>query len=474
MSSTTMSATTFTPSSIFAPDLTGFSFDVLSSGPINAGGSLTIDYRLQNSGLAAGPFTVSFYLSTDNTIRSSDFLLGSVGFNGLPASNISSPFTNTFTLPGVNNTFWNGDRTYFIGMIVDSSNAVLESNENNNASVGASIDYEQVTIINTQSANLVGSAFDVTTGPLKAGSSFTINYDIRNLGGGSASSFDVSFYISSNNFISSLDVLLGTTTISGLSGNTTSSYTSTLTLPSVSDSFWSGSRTYYIGMIVDSNNTVSESNESDNSNRGLSLDYDDVVINTLIVGTNDEDTFNGTASGELYAGLDDDDLIRGNGGDDHLSGNRGDDTIFGGTGQDILMGQRGDDDLYGGLGNDTIHGGRGDDVLVGVDPSAVNPGEGEIDILTGGFGADEFHLGDALGAYYTSSTGIVSYALITDFDITQDVIQLQGSAADYQLGTPAGTGFPTGIGIYRGATELIAIVQGVTSLNFSSSAFVYV
>ncbi|NEP61235.1 MAG: S8 family serine peptidase, partial [Symploca sp. SIO2G7] len=127
------------------PDLVGRNFDILQE-PLNAGDSFSVDFTLQNSGdIAAGAFNVSFYLSTDNNITSSDYLLDTASVSGLSDLSFVN-LTQNLTLPGVNNSFWNGDGTYFVGMIVDSGGTVTESNENNNSNVGLLLDYDNVVV----------------------------------------------------------------------------------------------------------------------------------------------------------------------------------------------------------------------------------------------------------------------------------------------------------------------------------------
>ncbi|MEQ8958507.1 MAG: calcium-binding protein, partial [Coleofasciculus sp. C2-GNP5-27] len=182
-------------------------------------------------------------------------------------------------------------------------------------------------------------------------------------------------------------------------------------------------------------------------------------------------------------GLRDDDELVGGGGDDTLFGDRGDDNLFGEAGSDMLFGDRGDDYLFGGTGNDTLFGDRGDDLLIGVELNLANPGLGEVDSLIGGFGADVFQLGDVFSAYYDDADGTTDgstdYALITDFDINQDIIELHGSAADYQLATVSPS-LPSGIGVFlqsstpSGQDELIGIVQGESSLSLNDSYFSFV
>ena len=102
--------------------------------------------------------------------------------------------------------------------------------------------------------------------------------------------------------------------------------------------------------------------------------------------------------------------------------------------------------------NDTLLTRQGSDVLLAVDPSAANPGQGEIDTLAGDRDLfelfplpgrppleekprrwpDRFILGDARKAYYLGS-GADDYASILDFDPKLDTIQLFGRPGFYQL-----------------------------------------
>lgn len=78
----------------------------------------------------------------------------------------------------------------------------------------------------------------------------------------------------------------------------------------------------------------------------------------------------------------------GNTGNNIITGNNGNNTLKGGAGNDKLLGGRGKDTLLGEAGNDTLTG------------ASAGFGRGEIDILTGGVGADRFVLGDQGRVYY--------------------------------------------------------------------------
>ncbi|XZO02096.1 MAG: hypothetical protein ACM65L_27190 [Microcoleus sp.] len=192
--------------------------------------------------------------------------------------------------------------------------------------------------------------------------------------------------------------------------------------------------------------------------------------NNGLQGTVQDDILNGTQADDSISGQQGNDKIFGNSGQDVLSGNLNDDYLDGEKGQDILIGGDGNDSLFGGLGKDLLTGESGNDILTGVDINAINPGIEEIDTLTGGGGSDIFVLGDANNTYYDNLDS--DYALITDFNASEDSIQLQGKADDYLL-VPFSQANQTGTAIYRKAAqnELISILQGGANLSLSGSYF---
>jgi serralysin len=128
---------------------------------------------------------------------------------------------------------------------------------------------------------------------------------------------------------------------------------------------------------------------------------------------------------------------------------------------------------------------RTKDTLVGGDAfvggTSERSGQGTIDTLTGSAASDTFILGDRATVYYNdgrdNTLGQSDYALINNFDpATRDVIQLQGNADDYTLGT-APEGLPAGEAIFLktpGQDELIAVVQNASNLSLNSASFSYV
>ncbi|MFN6496426.1 MAG: pre-peptidase C-terminal domain-containing protein [Nostoc sp. DedQUE01] len=171
-------------------------------------------------------------------------------------------------------------------------------------------------------------------------------------------------------------------------------------------------------------------------------------------------------------------LLFGNSGNNILNGRAGNDSLDGNLGNDILNGEDGNDSLQGGPGNDILNGGSGDDILIGVFPgNLLPPGLGESDTLTGGIGVDRFILGDAVNVFYddnnTVNPGFGDLATITDFNSSQDRIELKGSVEDYLLQVVGGNTrifFNKPVGE---PDEIVGILQGRTNLRLDSDDFLF-
>ena len=201
------------------------------------------------------------------------------------------------------------------------------------------------------------------------------------------------------------------------------------------------------------------------------IDFGNHLAGNPIDGTPGNDRLDGTARI---------DIIRGYEGNDRLNGRTGSDLLFGDENRDTLIGARGDDSMVGGTGNDLLNGGAGMDVLTGVDPDSDEPGRGERDRFRGGNDADTFVLGDASGVYYDDgndgTTGGGDSAIILDFAVGEDTIQLHGSASDYEL-KPTNNGRHTNIFLNTsGRDERIGLVRNVeiSELDLDSSSFTFV
>lgn len=123
---------------------------------------------------------------------------------------------------------------------------------------------------------------------------------------------------------------------------------------------------------------------------GTIWDYNTILNNSSIKGTNTNDKFYLGNKGMRFDALDGDDEIYGGTGDDTMTGGAGDDILGGDNGNDNLQGNEGDDKLYGGNGNDTLTGNEGNDILEGGNGDDILIGGIGDDILNGGAGNDTY------------------------------------------------------------------------------------
>lgn len=102
------------------------------------------------------------------------------------------------------------------------------------------------------------STSGTVTSPATAirGSTVTFEYTLANQST-SAPSYEVAFYLSSNDYISTGDTRLGSTYVSGGSAGYLVTWSRAIAIPT-----WILPGTYYLGVLVDPSNTLVESNES--------------------------------------------------------------------------------------------------------------------------------------------------------------------------------------------------------------------
>lgn len=228
-----------------------------------------------------------------------------------------------------------------------------------------------------------------------------------------------------------------------------------------------GNDTYIVDSTVD---TIIEAANSGTDTVRSSISYTlGANVENLIL--REVNTINGTGNNL-------NNFVFGNTFNNTLNGRIGNDTLDGNFGNDILNGEDGNDSLQGGPGNDTLNGGSGNDILIGVFPgSLLPPGLGETDSLTGGAGVDRFILGDAVNIFYddnnTVNPGFGDLATISDFDSSQDRIELKGALQDYRLQV---VGTNTRIFSDKPGAEpdeIIAILQGRNNLRLDSDDFLF-
>jgi hypothetical protein len=148
-----------------------------------------------------------------------------------------------------------------------------------NASSGQHNDFGQDAWEYDAKPELIATSFDIIQNNAKPGNAIAVQFNVTNKSQAFAAASNVSFYLSTDRTITTTDRLLGTVSIPSLNGQLTSNLFSTnLSLPSFGDGIWYASGNYYIGMVVDSGNTIAESNEVNNSNQGVGIDLDSLAI----------------------------------------------------------------------------------------------------------------------------------------------------------------------------------------------------
>jgi len=241
--------------------------------------------------------------------------------------------------------------------------------------------------------------------------------------------------------------------------------------------------------------------------------------NNLMLGNGGRNRLSGGGGNDTLAGNSGNDSLSGSSGDDSLNGGTGTDTMIGGTGNDTyvvdtagdkisetstlqseidvvqsgvtytlgnnlenliltgsgstsgsgnelnnaITGNSAANSLSGFLGDDILVGNGGSDTLTGA--NAKTGGTGEIDTLSGGSGSDLFVLGNSSGRFYDdrsdSTIGASDYALVTDFKVGEDSLQLRGNASSYYLAASPVSGVDgSGLFFKGGVTdELIAVLR---------------
>jgi hypothetical protein len=121
---------------------------------------------------------------------------------------------------------------------------------------------------------------------------------------------------------------------------------------------------------------------------------------------------------------------------------------------------------------DVIIGTDSGEFVTGVPLDSSLHGRGFIDYLTGRGGQDVFVLGRA-GQRYYDSDGSAGMAIIRDFTVGQDTIQLQGVANQYSLSSGRFNAVQGTFISVAGSGDRIGFVEGIrttdaTSLNLGN------
>ena len=223
------------------------------------GQTIRIEYEIANIGHgAAGTTNTGVYLSTNDFISTGDTLLGTFASTGSDNPGAVDFETFNVTLPS---SLGNG--TYYIGVIADYDNALVERDENNNgqgtpAGTGSGVAIEIVAP--GSNPDLVGRNVTIDRTALRPGDQTSVRFNIDNVGSGTSSNTTTGVYLSTNNFISTGDTLLATqlSSIGNGPGGLDPEFQN-VTIPS-----GLAAGTYYIGVLADYNAMQAETDETNN------------------------------------------------------------------------------------------------------------------------------------------------------------------------------------------------------------------
>jgi subtilisin family serine protease/subtilase family serine protease len=226
------------------------------SGPVTAtrGDAITVNVTLSNpSSMSAPASTLNVYLSVDGVITATDILLGSVATPAL-AAGAQAVVPATVAIPA-NVTA----ATYFLGAIVDPGNQIDEADETNNTRAGSTIAVGAVANDLTISA-LSGPATGITGDPI------AVSATVNNLGSTAAPASTLNFYLSTDQVITTADRFIGTAAIGSLAAGGSQLVSGSVPVP-----VDLAPGTYYLGAIIDPDNVVAETNETNNTRVGNTI-----------------------------------------------------------------------------------------------------------------------------------------------------------------------------------------------------------
>ncbi|MBN2102571.1 carbohydrate binding domain-containing protein [bacterium] len=206
--------------------------------------NLRIDVSVRNIGLIlSGPSKIGFYLSEDNTITTADNLIGT---QSVPALSYLGTVTkmlikNISDQPG----------TYYVGIIVDYLNEVAETDESNNR------------VCLTPSIHNLPDLTSINSNYKYSEPNFSIDVEVKNIGFSNARSYNVGFYLSTDNTITREDRYIDRKFMGILNpdAEVTASFYKNFDdhAPPICGGVW------YVGFIIDDQNRVEELNENNNA-----------------------------------------------------------------------------------------------------------------------------------------------------------------------------------------------------------------
>ncbi len=218
---------------------------------VSAGSSIQVSDVVQNLGVEfAGPFSIAVYLSEDAVIDSNDRQLGLRSIAGL-ASGAHSSGGGSVTVPASTVA-----GTYFVGVVVDEFQEVVEADETNNALMAsASLEVTPAVFPNLRAVEV-----SIPQAMIDAGQVLQVTDTVENLGTVNAGSFIIGIHLSPDPTITSTDLMIGVRAIPELGAGEQSMAVGPITIP-----LSTPAGSWYIGTVVDVQGDIEETDEFDNT-----------------------------------------------------------------------------------------------------------------------------------------------------------------------------------------------------------------
>jgi len=223
----------------------------ISPTSVNAGNTFTATCTANVTGTAPSTLSISYYLSTNNVWDANDIYLGN--FSSSQEFQYPHTVSKSLTIPCGTST-----GNYFIIFVIDPSNLIVETNENNNTA------YTAITVTTALPDLIVQNPGSNPTSISNGSNAATLSCRIANTANcATAGASTLKIYINDVNSLSGSPILL---TSIGVGSITAGSYIDK-SQSNVSIPYYTGSfpQTKYIIFQADANNAVTESNETNNT-----------------------------------------------------------------------------------------------------------------------------------------------------------------------------------------------------------------
>lgn len=252
---------TSTPISVTAPSPDLVMSDVATTTThIPWKGSLDVSASVKNIGVdPVGATTVSFYLSSDTVVDAADTVLCTVSISGGVAAGATVPVSKTCAAPA------DAAGSRWLLAKADPSNAVFELDETNNTAAAAA----KITV-DAPNWNLSAGPLSFSTSTISSvGQTLTFQLSVANKGTDAIPGYYVEVYLSPYKTVTPSDTVFCFMNKGALAASVADTFTFSCKAPTLQPG------TYYFGAIVDPNNDLLETNETDNT---VVYDLDTVTV----------------------------------------------------------------------------------------------------------------------------------------------------------------------------------------------------